>query len=649
MTPVALEHRADARSPVYPLTSISIFQGITYITDSSPQVWFRVGNGAWQLTDGWGTGISAFGSADGGIAVAGSTNDFRTCSVTITGTGNPSMGSWTSRPGKLIVKTGGNRQGNVWFMTSDKKLLAWTQVDPVTVGAVDFAIRDMVYVVLGNDVCARSLEVNILDRICITPPFSPLLIASSDSNLYVVSADGVLFSTVLPFTTSSVFFDTGFRAPKMRFLTVPLDGYEPILIDGSGGIRSGFCNVAGGVRCFAAPAVSSVAASVPAVVDPPLQTSAGLEEVRNQENPVTVLVAPATVTNTVSVRVVGPSLAVPVPPKPSTTFASVGDGASGGERGSVVGVVAGIVVCLFLGLLVGIVVVGWRRRARNSVEVGGLGGRRRRLSGQGLRGWGMEVREGVVQKVEDRHMRILVPERSYHGYAPRPFDGYGGDAEGIPVEMVPRHAEFIQQPYRQHSPVVEENRYQRYVNSPVPGQFRQQSPVVEENRQWPRVQTPVSGYIWQPLISAELGQQSDMERQNVPARATHSSPQLQPMTPQTLCREQEPFAQPEVQAPQEQQTQQVLSKHCDIKQPVVIPPRNVSQLTASGSVSKKHFRKKPNLGVKQPVVNVKEVFTTSVPVTPVVDNDFVGGDELPMYREAAFGTVQRPAWDVKEM
>ncbi|KAJ3094470.1 hypothetical protein HDU97_008032 [Phlyctochytrium planicorne] len=251
-------------SPAFPLTSISISQNITYTTDIQSRIWWRVGDGTWHLMNGYGKGISAFGTS--GLAVSGLYNELFTRTVSSESTGNLIMTPWSYSGGSSIMETQGNRQGNLWLRDRGYNVLR--QASPgfpqeqLRGALLDFVLSDKVYYLhlirsLWNShfrvqICARSLDIYVTDHTCMMPFFSIKAMAASNSNLFVLTTGGVVYSTVLPFTTTSVFFDTGFRSSNATFLKIPLDENMPVILDASGNMQRDFCH-ADGVNCFSPP------------------------------------------------------------------------------------------------------------------------------------------------------------------------------------------------------------------------------------------------------------------------------------------------------------------------------------------------------------------------------------------------------------
>ncbi|KAJ3095349.1 hypothetical protein HDU97_007023 [Phlyctochytrium planicorne] len=255
-------------APAFPLTSISISRNITFVTDSRRHIWWRSGNGPWHLTDGLGErsssaanfnsflgwAITAYGNT--GLAVAGrlqTDEDIKRATVFIRtlsfqNSGEPDMTTW--QPFSVfgdVTKLFGDRNGNIWAMTRDGHLSKGGNINIEFVA--DFAIKvEHVFYLRGHQLCSISLDGS--DLHCTTPDFTPVKIAVSDSNLFVLSDKGTLYSSILPLTWKSVFFDTGFQSPNARFLTVPLDENSPVILDSADEIRRDFCVESAGVHCF---------------------------------------------------------------------------------------------------------------------------------------------------------------------------------------------------------------------------------------------------------------------------------------------------------------------------------------------------------------------------------------------------------------
>ncbi|KAJ3104828.1 hypothetical protein HDU97_008798 [Phlyctochytrium planicorne] len=184
--------QSTGAAPTFPITSISISNGITYITDTKTNVFYRTGNGPWQSSDGQGWGISAYSTNKLAIAGLDSALFIRT-----------NNSPWQRIGGNLISKTSGTMQGELWFRTTDNRLWKFSEsIFAPDIGndytVVDFSVRDKVYVIESDRICARPLDLQNLERDCIKPSFKPFLIAASDTIVFTITTDGVLFATSLP-------------------------------------------------------------------------------------------------------------------------------------------------------------------------------------------------------------------------------------------------------------------------------------------------------------------------------------------------------------------------------------------------------------------------------------------------------------------
>ncbi|KAJ3104834.1 hypothetical protein HDU97_008804 [Phlyctochytrium planicorne] len=295
---------------------------------------------------GW--GISAFGSSQ--LAAAGTTTGLFTRTINL-----PSFTTWENNYGSRLTKLGGNRQGDLWLMTTDLNLFKWMggtsfQIDTANMGGViDFFVRDKVYVVIPNQICVRSLDVRTLDHVCTRITFGPIMIAVSDSNLFAITADGVLYSTRLPLTPATEFFDTGFRSRNAKFITVPLDESAPVLLDSDGNILSNFCGRTG-VSCFSSTAVDRPSSStLPPTPDapPPTPSSSSIVSETQQSstiNPSTSLQPSTSQTTTAPMATTSTSSspAVTTTPPPPSALSSPYD--STYTVAIVAGTLAGIVL-----------------------------------------------------------------------------------------------------------------------------------------------------------------------------------------------------------------------------------------------------------------------------------------------------------------
>ncbi|KAJ3104829.1 hypothetical protein HDU97_008799 [Phlyctochytrium planicorne] len=240
--------------PTNPFTSIFIGDGITHVTDSQNRHWLHHDNENWIDGDGQGVGISVYGKDR--LAIAGTDGQLYTRGY--------DDKYWIGVPDtRLVIKTSGNSQGDLWFKTTDKRLWRLKEETIYNVDAgsdyqvVDFYVRDqLVYVIQGNQICARPVVLERQDRVCVSPRFTSAFISASNSNIFVMSVDGTLYSTKLPLTPYSTFFETGQRFPNARYLTSPWEGNSPVILDRAGKMQSNFCTS----KCFDAPAKAPVQA-----------------------------------------------------------------------------------------------------------------------------------------------------------------------------------------------------------------------------------------------------------------------------------------------------------------------------------------------------------------------------------------------------
>ncbi|KAJ3095168.1 hypothetical protein HDU97_007223 [Phlyctochytrium planicorne] len=169
--------------------------------------------------------------------------------------------NWHSRTvGPQFAKVVGDGTSIVWLRSTGGDLYTFdtttSQLNSVKSGSlrnIDLTVRQSKVFLLKEDgsICSS----NVPQSACVKPSFLAKLITATDSNIFAITEGGKLYSTRLPFTTSSNFFDTGFTSPDPKYLTVPLDSNAPVLLDSGGQIVSSFCNQQT-IHCFDPPSTS---------------------------------------------------------------------------------------------------------------------------------------------------------------------------------------------------------------------------------------------------------------------------------------------------------------------------------------------------------------------------------------------------------
>ncbi|KAJ3104832.1 hypothetical protein HDU97_008802 [Phlyctochytrium planicorne] len=512
-------HAQDPASPVLPVTSVSVSQGVTYITDSKQFVWYRVGSGAWQRTDGLGWGISAYGTS--GLAVVGTSSHLFIRNIVGSGS-TLGFDTWVDKGGLLITKTGGNRQGSLWLMTSQSILFEFDFAsgvfpnDKQNVGSViDFAVRDKVYVLQGNQICARSLTIAVTERDCVTPPFSPAIIAASDSNLFAITAEGVLYSMVLPLSPSSVFFDTGFRSAGPKFLTVPLDGNAPIIIDGSGNIVSDFCSASAGISCFAPP----VASTSTTTTETPTSTTANPTTTSDASTTTATTIVSGTSSSSVSTTL---TTSTAQPSNTSASSTSSSEGSSSNPLPAILGA-AGAAFLIAI-VVIAVIVVRNTRRAGGGKRFSNIF-----LNQQGGQdGYSQGVELTTVGQGLDKEANLPKAE-TLHVAMPNGAAGYGqqGYAQQQQQQQYPYYPQSYAAPTPPQSfPYQQQQQPQSYAYN---YQQQQQQLTPDSNPSWNQQQQsiPVSTSGHSP-VSASASFPSSVPFPSTQAQV--QQPQRQPTT-----------------------------------------------------------------------------------------------------------------------
>ncbi|KAJ3097846.1 hypothetical protein HDU97_004507 [Phlyctochytrium planicorne] len=321
-----------------PFTSWAVANGITYSTDVKKIAWYREPGKNWKTMSGLGSSIAPFGRNQLAIISTGFDLFVRS---------RPISGEWRKIGGANIQKLAGNVQGELWLMADSNHLFRWNGAvdsfarDDETGKILDLSIRDRVYVVqTGNLVCSRSFA-TARDRVCSVPPFNPVKIAVSDGFAFVLADDGRLFSTKLPLTRNSNYFDTGYLADNPNFMAVPVDGNQPFVVKADGTVDEGFCQ-SRAFSCFS-PQTTEVPSptKVPSPIDTP-KTSffVSLTDIEPSESPTTRRPSSQATSQTIP------------PPLPSQTLrSSTNDTTTSNSDsplafpiGGIIGIVFGVVV-----------------------------------------------------------------------------------------------------------------------------------------------------------------------------------------------------------------------------------------------------------------------------------------------------------------
>ncbi|KAJ3097627.1 hypothetical protein HDU97_004717 [Phlyctochytrium planicorne] len=372
----------------YGIRAISASQNTYYMIDDSGWLWMRPmsdsATSPWKLTP--------FPHQNGAKAVAMSIygNNIAIAQTSITpdtlqGSTIPPQ-SWTSLfPGKYdIFAASGNIQGNLWLITDKNRLLrSWSTSRSFSNGLEDsveaLSVRGKVFFLTKGQICSYDLNGSQTSRICNSRLASPKNIAASDDNLFAVDRSGKLFSTRLPLTTDSTFFDTGFAARgDPRALAVPLDGRNPIVVDYDSTVYDSICGQ--NVHCFDNPSAQNP--STPNNPNDPSQPpsqpqSPGSPNSPQQTNPVQQPSSPQPGTPNSPSSQIMPNQPAPISQgSVSATFAPRESSAStaGANNEStdwsstvkIAGIVGGVVGVVLLVLVV--VVVRVARRSRRGVE-----------------------------------------------------------------------------------------------------------------------------------------------------------------------------------------------------------------------------------------------------------------------------------------
>ncbi|KAJ3097519.1 hypothetical protein HDU97_004775 [Phlyctochytrium planicorne] len=239
-----------------PLRSLAISNDVSYITDAKNNVFYS-NKGAWVQIATPGVSalmVSMYGSSR--LAMVGNSSN------TLFSRGVPISSSepWSPDGGSLITRISSNPQGDLWLTTSQNVLFRFDGGQTFTPdgsnggNVYDVSVRDRVYTIEATPssaarICSRSFESGITGKVCLTPSFTLQRLAVSDTLIYALTKEGTLYASELPLTTSSVFFDTGFRAPGATFLDVPLDNPYPFVIRLDGTLDTTFCTITV-INCF---------------------------------------------------------------------------------------------------------------------------------------------------------------------------------------------------------------------------------------------------------------------------------------------------------------------------------------------------------------------------------------------------------------
>ncbi|KAJ3095260.1 hypothetical protein HDU97_007119 [Phlyctochytrium planicorne] len=182
--------------------------------------------------------VTLYGNSLAGVGPAG---DFYVISGSIPPPNPNAQHIWTPLQGEAITKASGNKDGELWLITSLLRLhkvvgtqWGFPRDETVDGKVIDLHVRDQIYIVTVNKtVCWRGFAQNPIYE-CNAPSFTPRFVAASENFVYVLSTAGNLFVAPKPLTPNSTFQDTGFASPGARMLGMPID-YEKVYVLDSGG------------------------------------------------------------------------------------------------------------------------------------------------------------------------------------------------------------------------------------------------------------------------------------------------------------------------------------------------------------------------------------------------------------------------------
>ncbi|KAJ3106982.1 hypothetical protein HDU97_005263 [Phlyctochytrium planicorne] len=189
---------------------------------------------------------------------------------------------WKSQGGFFIDKVFANPTGTeFWGITFDNRLFRWNNpgggftfaLDADFI-AMDLFLRENVYFVTrGGQVCQRNFDVT-KNRImvCVSPSAVPRLVTVGESHLYVLTFDGSLLATPKPLTSSSEFYDTGFKSIGATLLGIAVDHESLFILDVNGSPAENICS-APSVNCVpTSHPTTSQASSIATMTPPPSST-----------------------------------------------------------------------------------------------------------------------------------------------------------------------------------------------------------------------------------------------------------------------------------------------------------------------------------------------------------------------------------------
>ncbi|KAJ3095261.1 hypothetical protein HDU97_007120 [Phlyctochytrium planicorne] len=193
---------------------------------------------------GTASNLALFGN---GLSAVGVDSNFFTLDLPLRNASDPNI--WKPLAGNSITKASGNKDGELWLITSLLRLhkVVFTQWgfprDETVDGRVlDLHIRDQIYIVtINKTVCWRGFAQNPIYE-CNAPSFTPSLIAAGDSHVYVMSTSGKLYAASKPLSADSKFLDTGFSSQGARLLSMPLDYDNVYILDSSGAPVENICS-----------------------------------------------------------------------------------------------------------------------------------------------------------------------------------------------------------------------------------------------------------------------------------------------------------------------------------------------------------------------------------------------------------------------